>query len=803
MSHTLLLDLRSALRHVVRDWRFSTTLALTLATGIAATAIVFHVINNTLLRPLPIPDEARVYRLLDWTRGPDGSQVRRSTRVHNLLAIQATATSFDAVVGLRAINVALDAGGDPVQAYIGLVSPGSFGLLGVRPVVGRLFSANEEDAGADAGVVVLSHALWQQEFGGRADVVDLWIRLDGRPHRVIGVLGPGFRFPYLVDAWIPERVALGLEASLATLAHLAPTVPPAEAQRELERIAAAVERERPDTNRGLGFVMVPLRDHLIGSEGRAPWALMATAALLLGLAAVNVTNLLLSRGAHRAREMALRAAVGAPRASQVRQLIAESALYATAGTLVGLAVASVASRSVIALVPLPLREQLGLGEAAFDWRVAVFAASVMGATALAAGLAPARRFAGTDVVDALRHQARGSSGPGVLMQWLVVGEVALASMLLLAAGLMADNLTRLHDADLGLTPDGLSSIEITLPDARYADGRTRLAFTRQLTEMALALPGVEAGGFASVNPLDRGSFGAGIETEDHPLAPSESALIVNHRLVSEGWLTAAGVPLVRGRLFDARDHERSEPVAIVSRRMAARLWPGVHPVGRRIRQARPGMPWMTVVGVVGDVRDYGEWRDTWYLPYAQHASSFAAGTIHLMVRSPLAPDVLGRSLREAVRTVDAALPLPLPVPMTRFWGASLEAYQLAASASAIFGISGLFLAVMGTYSVLAYAVSARTREMGIRLALGAGRRVLLSTVVGRGAALAGGGLGLGVAAGVAVNRALQAFASESPGTSPDLVALVIVSLGGSALAASFVPAWRATRIDPSQVMRSE
>jgi predicted permease len=389
------------------------------------------------------------------------------------------------------------------------------------------------------------------------------------------------------------------------------------------------------------------------------------------------------------------------------------------------------------------------------------------------------------------------------MHALVVGEVALAAVLLLAAGLMADNLGRLRAADLGLTAERLSAIEITLPPGRYADGPSRLALTRQILESARSVAGVERVGLVSVNPLDRGSFGAGIETEDRPLAQGESAHVVNHRLVSEGWFETAGVPLVRGRGFDDRDRETGATVAIVSRRMADRLWPDADPIGKRIRTARPNMPWLTVVGVASDVRDFGEWRDTWYLPYAQHAGTFAAGTIHVMLRSSLPPDALGRGLRAAMRHVDPALPLPFPTPMTAFWNASLESDRLAASASALFGFSGLLLAAMGTYSVLAYAVAARTRELGIRLALGASRGAVLADVVCRGARLAAAGLAAGLLAGLGASRALASVASESPGLPVTLVGAVIVALGTSAVAASFIPGWRAIRIDPADIMRSE
>jgi putative ABC transport system permease protein len=796
-------DLRYATRLFRRDWRFSVTLLVTLATGIAATAVVFNVLNNTLLRPLPIADEHRVFRLLDYTRGPDGQPIRRSTRVPNYLAIRDNAKSFETAVAMRASNFALEGGEHPLQVYVALVSPGAFNLLNVRPVLGRLFMRTEEDAGVDAGVVILSHTLWQQQFGGRRDIIGTEFRLDGRPHTVVGVLGPGFRFPYEVDAWIPERLNPNTEASVAAIARLAPGVSPEHAQQELDVIGAAMERERPDTNRGLRYTMQPLREQLIGDQARVSWSLFATAALLLALSCANVANLLLARGTRRMREIAVQSAMGASRIRQVQQLIVESIVYCAAGTLAGIALAAVLSDMTMDLVPLPLRTQLGLGEVAFDWRVVLFAAAVTAVTAIVAGVAPARRLVNTNPIEALRQQTRGSTGPRTLMQTLVIGEVALASVLLLASALMADNLARLTRADLGLNVDELSAIEITLPDARYTDPPQRTAVVRGIMGAVNTVAGVNNAGIVTVNPLDRGSFGAAVETEDRPLAPREAGLIVNNRLVTHDWFSTAGVRLIRGRLFTEADDERAAPVVIVSKRMADRLWPGADPISKRIRSTRPNAPWLSVVGVVGDVRDFGDWRETWYLPYAQQAATFGANNLHLMLRSPLRPDVLGSAVRAAIHTVDPRLPVPIPTPMTAMWDAGLEQQQLAASASALFGVSGLLLAVIGTYGVLAYAVSARAREFGIRLALGAARRAVLLAVMRQGAMLAAIGIAIGGIVGVFANRALSVVATESPGTPTALVAAMLAALSASAIIASLVPAWRATRIDPADVMRSE
>jgi putative ABC transport system permease protein len=796
-------DFRSSWRLFRHDWRFSLTLVITLGTGIAATATVFNVLNNTLLRPLPVVDEDRVFRLLDYTKGPDGQPVRRSTRAYNYLAIRDSATSFDHIAALRSVNVALEGTAAPVQVSVALISAGTFDLLNVRPAVGRLFTAEELAAGADASVVILSHALWRDHLGGRDDIVGVTLRLNGRPHTVAGVLGPGFRFPYEVDAWMPERLHAGVEASVATIARLRREISPAQAQQELDAIGAATERERPDTNRGLRFTMQPLREQLIGDQTRITWNLFAAAILLLALSCANVANLLLARGARRGREIAVQSALGASRLRQAQQFVVEALVYSAAGTTVGLACAALFGDLAMSLVPLPLRTQLGLGEVTFDWRAAIFAAGVTAVTAVAAGLFPARRLASVNPVEALRDRTRGSTGSRTLMQALVVGEVALAAVLLHASAVMTDNLTRLTQADLGLRADGLSTIEITVPEARYPGPSERNAIVRRLLDAAVSVPGVTNAGIVTVNPLERGSFGAAIETEDRPLAPREAGFIVNNRLVTPGWIATAGVPLLQGRLLTPQDDERNAPVVMVSHRTAERLWPGQNPIGKRIRQARPNAAWLTVVGVVADVRDFGDWRETWYLPYAQQASTFGAGTLHLMLRSPLPPDTLGAGMRAAIATVDAHLPVPFPAAMSSFWDASLEQQRLAAAASVMFGTSGLLLAVIGTYGLLAYAVSTRVREFGIRLALGARRIVVLNEILRQGATLAGAGLLLGAAGGLATNRALLAVATESRGIPLSLTLLGWAALAASALMASLVPALHATRIHPAEAMRTD
>jgi putative ABC transport system permease protein len=795
-------DVRYAFRRVRQDWRFSIVLIATLATGIAASGAIFNVVNATLLRPLPMAEEDRVFRLQDYTRNAGGTRVLRSNRVLNFLAIKEEARSFSAVTGMRRVEWSLIDQGAPVPVKVILVSPGSLSLLGARVIAGRVFTANEETAGLDANTIVLSNALWQQQFGGRTNVIGSTVRVEDRVVTVIGVLAPGFRFPYDGEAWMPERIDPTSDVSLAVFARLAPGVTRPQAEAELEAIAVRAEAVRPTANRGLRFAMTPIRESMVGDESRTTLALMGAAVLLLLLASANVTNLLLARGIGRAKEIAVRAALGAKRSRQIRQMLIESVVFAALGTIVGMAIAAPLSQSVTGLVPNELRDQLGLTDTTVDWRAALFAALLTSGVAILAGLAPALKLARADVTDSLRQNSRGVAGGHRLMRLLVVGEVALAVVLLASAGMMVDNFRRMLSADLGLNAEQLLSMRMPVPP-RYDTAERRIVLARQITEAARAVPGVERAGIVTVNPIDRGSFGAAIESEDAPLAPGQGAPIVNHRLVTPGWLATAGVPLRRGRDVARTDTSTSPPVAIVSQRLADRLWPSVDPVGKRLRQARPGAPWITVIGVAGDVRDTGEWRETWYVPYEQHAGTMAGSTMHLMLRSKVDPASTLSAMRAAVVAIDPLLPVPEPAIMKTMWEQAQTQQRMGATASTLFAISGLLLAALGTYGVLAYLVSARTREFGIRQALGASPAVVRAIVLRDGARLALSGLAAGGVLSVAIVQALRSITTESSGVPASLPWTIAAVLVVTALAASLIPARRATRVSPMDVMRSE
>ncbi|MGE3274926.1 MAG: ABC transporter permease [Vicinamibacterales bacterium] len=800
-------DIREAARRMRLEWRFTATVVTTFAAGIAGTAAMFGVVNNALFRPLPLADEARLVRVQQFQVGPDGTRIVTSNWARSFYGLRDRAassdSSFDAVAGFRGATLTLAGTNEPLSVSASFVSPGALDLLGLPPAAGRVFTADEARLGRDSGVAVISYALWQQHYGGAPDIVGRAVQLDDRPVTIVGVMPRGFRFPYLSDVWTPEIVEEAAPLSLLTIARLAPGVTLAAARSELHAVAAAVGRAYPDTA-DMGLQATPLRTSVIGDDGQVALLLFGAVGLLLVLACANVATLLLARGVRRTREIAVRAALGASRARQTRSLLVESLVLAAAGAIAGLGLTRLLASTATMLVPHVLRDELALGDAAFDWRAALFVTAVTTAAGVLAGLLPALRASRADVAAALRTESRGATGGHQLMSGLVVSQIAMAALLLFGAGLLTDHLQRLLDRNLGLRPDGLMAIQVGVPQSRYAEPAQRASLVTRLTEALEAAPGIEAASVASINPLERGNWGAPIDVAGQPPVSATSAPVVNHRLVGPHFFETMGIPILRGRGITAGDTAESAPVAVISARMAERFWPGADPVGQRVRIARPDRPWFTVVGIAGDVEDWGDWEETWYLPYAQHAGAAAGDELHLMLRSPLDEAALVRTARAAIGAVDATLPVPSPTPMRALYESTLERERLGSTAAALFALSGLLLAAVGVYGVLAYAVSERAREFGIRLAIGATPRQVRRGVLQRAAGLVAAGLAAAAAGGVWLARALPAFIDGMDGSVPPHVpAAVFLALACCAGLAAFVPARRATAVDPMRVMRSE
>lgn len=798
-------DVRFGARLLRRAPGFSVPVVLTLALGIGGNTAIFAVVDTVFLRPLPIERPDRVLRLLDSFRGPDGHRRTFGMHSQNVDALARDGSAFASLVALSGDNATLVGNGPPERLEIIYRTAGWTATLGVRPALGREFTEAEERRGPDAGVAIVSHALAVRRFGSAAGALGATIALDERVFMVVGVHPPGFRFPYDADVWIPFVVDPAEGArDFAVFGRLRDGIGPAQAQDALARVSARIKEQYPETLAGYGVASITLRENLTNNQDRTILALLSVVGFLLLLACVNVATLVLARSASRVREFSIRAALGADRARQFRQLLTETLLLAALGGGAGLVLALWLRPFLAILVPSNIGEQLGMAEAGLDLRVLAFTFGVSLVAGVASGIVPALTTAGAS--EALKEGGRATGGPSRqrLLGTFIVAQAALAVVLLAGAGLMLRSFERLVTRPLGFEPRGLLTMTFTPSERTYPPGPARERLVRSVLAEIRELPRVVEAGATTVNPLGGGDWGAPVFVEGRGTG-AEDAYNVNHRLISPALLAAMRIPILRGRAFTWEDDTAHPPVVIVSEQLARRLWPGADPLGKRLRIARPDTPWLEVVGVAGnvdDARDPGDPPETWYLPYAQQAAAAAAQTVHLMVRTEGDPLALRSEIERAVARVDPTLATYEAAAMDAYFAGSLRRERLGAGAMAAFAGFGLLLAALGTYAVVAFAVVQRTPEIGLRVALGAGRRAVIAFVMGRGLRLALVGLTLGALAAVALNRILVGLLPEITPLEPAVVAASVTLLLASTAVACYVPARRASRVDPLVSLRS-
>lgn len=798
----ILFDLRLAARSLRRNRGFTAAAVLTLSLGIGGTCAIFGVLDAVFLRALPFAQEAGLVRLRDFTKAPAGAISPVNINGRHFIEIAAQARTFSGISAQRGRSATLTGGDVPQRVEAVLLSPGSLAVLGVRPAIGRDFLPSEEQEGENAGVALISSTLWHSRFGADPQVLSRTLQLDGRTTRIVGVLPEGYRFPYDADAWLPSRIDPGSPDDYAVFARLAPGTSLDRARGELAAIASRMRDRDPQTYPGYGIVVAPLRESLVGDQDRMALALLVVLALFLLLACIDVTMLLLARSVARQQEFALRSALGASRGRQIRHLLIEALLLAAMGGTFGVLLAAQFGSLLWALVPTNLSQQLGLTEVPLHPRVLAFATGVVIVSALAAGSLPALQGSRADL-DALLRGAPQRTDPGGrrrLMNVFVAGQIALAVLLLSGAGLVVENFRLLRHGELGFDERQLLTAEIELPRSRYGDGARRAAFVDQLVARLAATPGTAVAGIITMNPLRGTTWSAPLIAEQQE---EGQAATVYHRLVTPGLLAAMRIPLTRGRDFTGADGPAAPPVAIVSARLAARLWPDEDPIGKRLRLARSGAPWRTVVGVAGDVRERFEVHEAWYLPYAQNASSAAAELLEVMVRSQGDPWQLATPLRSTVAAVDPSLAVADVSTMQEVRAVTLSQERVAAQTVSVFAALGLALAAVGTYGVMAYAVARRTRELAIRFALGAQPRALVQLVLGQGVGLGISGVLAGLLAAVALRGLVASRLTESVASDPRIYAGVALVLLAVAALATWIPARRALRVDPAHALRAE
>ena len=806
---SLLQDLRYAVRSLMRRPAFAAVVVLTLALGIGANTAIFSVVNAVLLRPLPYADPERL--VMAWGRYPEFG--RTSTSLPDFVDWKAGATSFAQMAALHNSVFNLTGDGEPEQLTADRVSANFFPTLGVRPQLGRTFLPEEEKVGGDDDVVVLSHAFWQRRFGGDPRIVGREVTLSGRPFTVIGVAPRDFRFLRDVDVWAPARLdtAGNRRAEYLTVfGRLKPGVTVQQAGAELAGVVKRLGEQYPETNGTIQSEVIGMKDDLVGDVRPALLVFTGAVGLVLLIACANVANLLLARAAAREREVAVRIALGAGSGRLVRQLLTESVVLSVIGGAAGLVLASLAVSSLRASGTEILPR---LGEVRVDVVVALFALLLAVVTGLLFGLAPALRLRGGSggalhdaLHDALREGARGAGGGAVtrLRNALVLGEVAVAVVLLVGAGLLIRSFDKLNRVDPGFNPRGVLTYGVILPRARYGDVAAVPAVYDRLLERTRQIPGVRHAAVSTTLPMEGTGYWT-FNIEGKQAVEGGPGQDLQPFDVSPEYFRALGIPLRSGRLIEPTDAPGAPRVAVVNEELVKRYFAGKDPIGARITYGNPedtAAVWWTVVGVVGTVAQEGLKAKPYAQMYRPIAQAPSRG-LWVSMRTAGDPLAAATAARAALKAVDAELPLNDMQTMEQRVADSLAQPRVSVTLLSVFAAVALALAAVGIYGVVSYAVAQRTREIGIRMALGAKAGDVLRLVVRQGMLPAVAGLALGLAGALAATRAMASLLYGVEAADPMTFALVAVFLAAVALVATYVPARRATRVAPTEALRYE
>ncbi|HLL75962.1 MAG TPA: ABC transporter permease [Pyrinomonadaceae bacterium] len=798
---TLWHDVRYAARMLAKKPGFTLIAVLTLALGIGTSTAIFSAVNPVLFEPLPYPHADRLAAIsevnADGSRNPGTFGMYRGLAERN--------HSFEAVAVFKRWQPTMSGAGEPERFDGQRVSASYFRVLGAAPALGHDFRASDDQLrGPD--VVVISDGLWQRRFGGDRAIVGRQVTLDDKPYTVVGVMPGGFEnvLAPSADLWAPLQYDLSLGTAwghhLRTVGRLRPGVSLDQATREIDALGQAVlEEQRPETyGPNVRFVASSLQGEVTGAVRPALVAVLAAVALLLLIACVNVTNLLLARAAQRRGEFAVRAALGAARARLVRQMLTESLLLALAGGAAGLLVASFGVDALRALSPAGLPRAGAIG---VDGAVFVFALGVTTLVGLAVGLIPAIHASrGALGVELQQSSRRASGGHQTARRVLVVAQVSLALVLLVGAGLLWRSLERLFAISPGFDTSHLLTMQVHT-SGRRSDKEANDQFFARALETVRQVPGVASAAFTSQLPLsgDSDEFGARFEGEDPRTAHN-----VFRYAVSPGYFETVGIPLRSGRLLDARDAAGAQPALVISESLARSAFPDQDPVGKRVQIGPPDRPWFTVVGVVGDVKQASlavSQTDAVYTTPAQW--HFTDNTMSLVARTRGDAASLTPAIRSAIWSVDKDRPITRVATMDSLLAATAATRRFALTLFEAFGLVALVLAGVGIYGVLSGSVAERTREIGIRIALGAQLRDVFRLVVGQGLRLALVGVAVGLAGAFAVTRLMSSLLFGVSATDPTTFSLVALLLTAVALLASYIPARRATKVDPMVALRYE
>jgi putative ABC transport system permease protein len=811
-------DLRHGLRLLLTNPGFTTVAVVTLALGIGANTAIFSAVAALLLRPLPVVDVDRL---------ASGVALREGFDPFNTSLIEYAAYRHSPV--LASSGIALQqaftiAGSDEPERVQGAsVSAGYLATLGTAPIAGRRIGPDDDEPAASP-VAMIAYGLWQRRFGGRITAVGERLTLDHVVCTIVGIMPEGFDLPAKAEVWVPLRTNIDHVPAAQQDTHsydmvgrLASSVTLAQADAELKRIARRLEDDYPQSRRGWTYRLVPLRQQLLADFGgrnrRALLTLETAVGFLLLICCTNVACLLLVRGVAREREMAVRLALGAARGRVVGQLLAESALLAIAGGMAGMLVAAWLMPVLAHLNPIRTGAlTMFLNDFTIDGRVMAFSALVSLVTGALFGIVPALKAAHAgNAITALKQREQRMRSPSG-RRWLgalVIVEIAMAVVLLVNGSFIVQSFAKLQRVDLGFSPENLLTLQITLPVQQAGAHTDRMAAVNRVVESVRTVPGVSHAGIATNIPLQSPSIDTSFTVEGRPPRNPSDVPITAHRVVTSDYLQTLGVRLVKGRLLDEHDRDGAEPVVVISEELARQAWPNADPIGKRLRRGRStddrSHPWMTVVGVVGDVKEdsfnFRIDRPVWYVPYAQLPAVNA--TVNLLVRTTGNPAAAASEVTSAVRSAGVRHTVAHLQTMTEHVSAILVTERFSAVVMTALASVGLFLAACGLYGVIAYSASQRTSEIGLRMVLGAGPREVLALVMRQGAAVVAVGLVVGLALARVLSVALAGTLYHVDPEDPTTFAVVAIVLASVSAAACFLPALRATRVEPLVALKAD
>ena len=801
----LLQDLRYGLRMLMKTPGITLMAVVTLALGIGANTAIFSLVSAVLLRPLPYRHPEALVRV----HGNNLLEKHPSSPVNplDMADFRAGNRTLEALASFSNSSAVLTGRGEARTLRVASASAGFTEVLGVRPALGRFFISEEEKEGGER-VVVLSQAFWQSEFGGDPAILDQKITLGGIPRRIVGVLPEGFRSPIPppqgeAEIWRPlllpaDQTERGGHWTWC-VGRLKPGVSAAQAEADLNSIAGQIEKRYPVTSTGWRTRVVPLREDLVGDVRGGLLALLGAVGLVLAIACANVAGLLLGRAAGRTRELAIRRTLGAGAWRISRQLLTEAVMLSAVGGAFGVLLASWAKDLILAMAGSSLPAWAAVQ---VDGRVLAFTAGVSMLTGLLFGLGPALHGARSDLSVALKEggaQAGQGEGKARFRSFLVAGQVALSVVLLFGAGLLLQSLWRLLATDTGYRTGNIATLTVGLPPARYGEAPQLVSFYDRLLPALQALPGMDRIGFVNILPLSGGYSGDSFTIDERPAPVPGHEPTAEHRDISEGYFETLGVALKRGRLFTAHDDADGLKVALVNEAMARAFFPGEDPIGKHLKYNDVSRE---IVGIVGDIRHFGVAeppRAEYYFPFRQDPLSEQT----FVVRGEGDSAALLPAIRAALRAQDPDLAVANVRTLSDLVAASVAQPRFRAWLLAIFAALALLLSAVGIYGVLATTVLQRTREIGVRMALGASRSDVLAMIVKQGMSLVGLGLAAGLAASLALSRILSGLLYQVSATDPFTYAAASILLGCVALLACGLPAARAARVEPMTALRVE